>query len=107
MMPAVRRWLPVLLLITIAPAARAVEPLRRIAFGSGASLLGPEGKPLQVILLDTRYFRSPVKRSGRTVVPNTDPGATILGPAQWEWLERQLREPADLRLIGSSIQVVA
>ena len=31
----------------------------------------------------------------------------MLGPEQWTWLEAQLREPADLRLIVSSIQLVA
>ncbi len=32
---------------------------------------------------------------------------TILGEAQWEWLEEQLRSPADLRVIASGIQIVA
>ncbi len=31
----------------------------------------------------------------------------MLGEAQWHWLERQLEVPADLRLIGSSLQVLA
>ena len=31
----------------------------------------------------------------------------MLGEAQWAWLEEQLRQPADLRVIASSIQVVA
>jgi alkaline phosphatase D len=31
----------------------------------------------------------------------------MLGAAQWAWLERQLRQPADLRLVVSSIQIVA
>jgi len=35
---------------------------------------------------------------------NRDPSATILGAEQWEWLERELREPADLRIIATSIQ---
>ena len=30
----------------------------------------------------------------------------MLGAAQWTWLENQLRQPADLRLIASSIQVM-
>lgn len=72
---------------------------------------GPPGKRLQVILLDTRYFRSNLieKRINRrkTLAPNTAPDATILGPAQWEWLDRELQKPADLRFIVSSIQVLA
>ena len=31
----------------------------------------------------------------------------MLGDAQWTWLEAQLRKPADLRLLASSIQVLA
>lgn len=75
-----------------------------------AATFGPVGQRVQVILLDTRYHRSPFKRSEtnpRQVVPNTDAGVTILGAAQWKWLEEQLRQPAELRLLVSSIQVVA
>ena len=31
----------------------------------------------------------------------------MLGQAQWRWLEERLSEPADVRLVVSSIQVVA
>jgi alkaline phosphatase D len=40
-------------------------------------------------------------------VPNADPAATMLGEEQWDWLEQQLQQPADLRLIGSSVQFAA
>ncbi|MBM3801081.1 MAG: alkaline phosphatase family protein [Acidimicrobiia bacterium] len=73
-------------------------------------VFGPEGKKTQIVLLDTRYFRSPLKRGepGERMkyVPNPDPSATILGEAQWRWLERQLKIPAQIRIIVSSIQVV-
>ncbi len=77
-------------------------------------VFGPEGRRLQVILLDTRYFRSKLLRMevvkdrmlGR-YAENTAPDATILGSAQWTWLEAQLRQPAELRLIVSSIQLLA
>ena len=78
-----------------------------------AAVFGPVGKRVQVILLDTRYFRSPLKRvpprtPGRAkYVPNLDPGVTILGPAQWNWLEARLKEPAELRILVSSIQVIS
>lgn len=72
---------------------------------------GPEGKRLQVILLDTRYFRSPLKRvskemgtQGGASVPHDDTSTTMLGAAQWQWLEGVLKQPAELRLIVSSIQ---
>ncbi len=68
-----------------------------------------EGKrKLQVIVLDTRYFRSPLKSAGKKhrYQPDTDPNKTILGNAQWKWLEETLKKPADLRIITSSIQVI-
>ena len=79
-----------------------------------ARVFGPEGKRVQVILLDTRYFRSsplkkktPVTRGEGPYEPNPDPTTTMLGEDQWRWLEEQLRTPAEVRLIASSIQVVA
>lgn len=82
-----------------------------------SQVFGPEGQRVQIILLDTRYFRSRLKsgfqkgepgegRRGQ-YVPNTDPEATVLGPQQWTWLEKQLRIPAELRVICSSFQLVA
>lgn len=71
------------------------------------SLFGPEGKRVQVIMLNTRYHRSPLKTSGREFVADSDPSRTFLGAEQWKWLEEQLRIPAEVRLICSSIQVVA
>ncbi|MCC6913144.1 MAG: alkaline phosphatase D family protein, partial [Rhodospirillaceae bacterium] len=38
---------------------------------------------------------------------NTDPNATMLGEAQWQWLERELAKPADIRIFASSLQVIA
>ncbi len=76
-------------------------------------VVGPAGSALQVILLDTRYFRSPLKRAaarkaGRgPYVPNFDRQASLLGAEQWTWLEEQLKVPADVRLIVSSIQVLS
>jgi alkaline phosphatase D len=78
-----------------------------------AHLLGPPGRRVQIILLDTRYFRTPLSRgrSGSVTrgpyVPVSGEVATLLGPEQWEWLEEQLRTPARLRIIASSIQVLA
>lgn len=79
-----------------------------------SEIIGPEGKQVQIILLDTRYHRSSLDRypppPGKTrgpYRPNTDPDATVLGDAQWKWLREQLRKPAELRLIVSSIQVIS
>ncbi len=78
-----------------------------------AHIFGPEGKRVQVILLDTRYFRSPLlmrppaERRHGPFLPNPDREATILGDAQWRWLAAELQKPAEVRIIASSIQVVA
>jgi len=86
-----------------------------------AKIFGEEGKRVQVILLDTRYFKGPFikdkrikeekKAAGLTgsmgnYIPNQDPNVTLLGKAQWIWLEAQLKKPAELRLIVSSTQVI-
>ncbi len=91
---------------------------------------GPEGRRVQVILLDLRYNRTPIatspfldsadgyktwaeraEKAGREVpgpyARNADPAATMLGERQWLWLEEQLRQPADVRVIASSLQVIA
>ena len=76
-----------------------------------SEVYGPPGQRVQIILLDTRYFRSPLKTektaSDESYLPNEDANATLLGSAQWSWLEKQLQVPAQIRIIGSSIQVVA
>ena len=79
-----------------------------------ARMFGPAGQRVQVILLDTRYFRSTlaagennVEPSGGKYVPHPDPNVTMLGEAQWRWLEEQLRAPAEIRIVASSIQFVS
>lgn len=88
-----------------------------------------QGRSVQIILMDLRFNRTPLKSdparksgyadlmrqaaAGSTqpipgwYVPNPDPQATILGDQQWQWLEQQLRRPADLRLVVSTIQFAA
>ena len=79
-----------------------------------ARVFGPPGKQVQIILLDTRFFRSRpatgenhVIPSGGKYIPHPDTNTTLLGAAQWSWLEEQLRLPADLRILGSSIQFIS
>ncbi|MCW8131982.1 MAG: alkaline phosphatase family protein [Planctomycetota bacterium] len=75
-----------------------------------AHVYGPKGREVQVLMLDTRYFRGGLKKSPTPVkfdgpyVPNDDPGASMLGEAQWAWLEQQLKVPARVRILASSIQ---
>ena len=79
-----------------------------------AHTFGPEGRRVQVILLDTRSFRDslqerPAGAARDTLgpyMPTDDTTRTMLGEAQWDWLEGQLREPADVRLLVSSVQAI-
>lgn len=74
-----------------------------------AETFGPPGRRVQVILLDVRYFRSPIVKDPspyRVYQPDLDLDKTLLGEEQWRWFEEQLRQPAEVRLIGSGIQVL-
>ncbi|MEJ5246521.1 MAG: alkaline phosphatase D family protein [Caldilinea sp.] len=80
-----------------------------------AYAFGPEERRVQVILLDTRWDRSPLarvsdeehrRRRAHNIGPytaNLDPDARLLGEDQWAWLEAQLRQPATVRIIATSI----
>ena len=97
--------------------------MRRIREGIYAEqTYGEPGKRVQVILLDTRSFKGSPLRDPRTkeekkaaglsgsmgnYIPNADPEVTLLGSEQWQWLDRQLRKPAEIRLIVSGTQIVA
>jgi alkaline phosphatase D len=78
-----------------------------------ARTFGPEGQRTQVIVLDTRFFRSPLtptdawnQKGKERYMPSADPEQDMLGNDQWTWLENRLQDSADLRLIVSSIQVL-
>jgi alkaline phosphatase D len=91
-------------------------------------VFGPPGERVQVILPDLRYNRTamtplPLDTAGYDAwvkarlaagqpapgpyLRNPDPAATMLGERQWAWLERELEVPAEVRLFGSSVQVLA
>jgi len=79
-----------------------------------AEIFGPPRGRTQVILLDTRSFRSALRPTDErgalgkeAYLPEPDPAKTMLGEAQWAWLAEQLRAPAELRLLVSSVQVLA
>jgi alkaline phosphatase D len=74
-------------------------------------------KVIQVILLDVRTFRNnlllytkgdslPRKEYFYTpdYKPHTSADSTLLGTEQWQWLQEELKKPADLRLICSGSQ---
>ena len=76
---------------------------------------GPAEERVQVILLDLRTFRSRLKRAKEApAIPHAGPytpdasdEAVLMGEDQWRWLKKQLKRPAKVRLIGSSIQFAA
>ncbi|KAF0106265.1 MAG: alkaline phosphatase D [Hyphomonadaceae bacterium] len=93
-----------------------------------AQIFGPSGQKVQIILPDLRFNRTPIRKmdlggkdyrtwaaelnSAGKAVPgpydrNPDDAATMLGETQWTWLEYQLSQPADVRILASSLQVVA
>lgn len=83
-----------------------------------AYTVGPPGQRTQLILLDTRWDRSQLNRVSdaeydarrqHNIGPyaaTTDPAARLLGDDQWQWLAEQLRQPAELRIIATSIPFV-
>lgn len=93
-----------------------------------AEIFGPKGKSVQIILPDLRYNRTPIRKldlggkdyrqwakelhdAGKEVPGpyerNPDDKATQLGDAQWKWLEEQMKKPADVRILASSLQFIA
>lgn len=81
---------------------------------------GEPGQRVQVILLDLRWSRSELvivadqERRDRRQAEDRGPydanlaaNARLMDEAQWQWLEAELQQPADLRIIGSSIQLLA
>ena len=79
-----------------------------------SSITGPEGQRVQVILLDTRFFRSDLKRMAWSkdrpplgvYLPDDSAAKTVLGAEQWAWLKAELAKPADVRIVVSSTQVI-
>ena len=78
-----------------------------------SQIFGPQGKRTQIIMLDTRYHRDPLvpnenrPRGSGPYKATDDASTTVLGDVQWKWFEDQLKQDADVRIIASSIQVVA
>lgn len=73
-------------------------------------------KVIQIILLDGRTFRDDLLRVESQAnkdrryfyhldyAQHNDPSVAFLGEAQWAWLEKELRRPADFRVIATGTQ---
>lgn len=70
----------------------------------------PNGS-IKIIALDTRYFRTALTKSkikGRRYEASTDTKSSMLGEAQWKWLENELNNStAQFNIIVSSIQFLS
>ncbi|MDF2177795.1 alkaline phosphatase D family protein [Aliiglaciecola sp. CAU 1673] len=79
-----------------------------------------EGEQLiRVIMPDLRWNRPPLSSVGKlgylfsrrphNMGPyevSEDPNASMLGETQWQWLEQELKKPAAIRIIASSLQLL-
>ncbi|WP_339770211.1 alkaline phosphatase D family protein [uncultured Paraglaciecola sp.] len=82
-------------------------------------VFGSAPKRIQVIMPDLRWNRDALAHvtpsEYRQVkapqhlgpyLPHTDTSQKMLGNAQWQWLEEQLQQPADVRILASSLQLL-
>ncbi len=73
--------------------------------------LGEAGKRVQIILLDTRFFRSPLTpntlNDSSRYLESSKADQSVLGNDQWEWLTQQLKQPAELRILVSTLMLLA
>ena len=64
---------------------------------------------INLILLDTRYFRSDLKKTKGlkpVYLKNEELNATILGDKQWSWLVEVMKIKSDLTIVATSIQLL-
>lgn len=73
----------------------------------GTWIFGEKPHRVQIILLDLHRFRDPFQKGPRKVQFAPQPGKTLMGAVQWKWFEEQLNKEAEVRIIGSGIQVLS
>lgn len=84
----------------------------------GSMMLGEDERRIQILMLDTRWHRQPLNRAPwyqrlldywwhQQGSWQADNRAELLGETQWQWLEAQLNKPATVRIIASSIPILA
>ncbi len=79
---------------------------------------GEGDQRVQLIVTDLRWNRTAPKsknwyeylwsliNSKGPYLATTGEGSTLLGEAQWQWLQAELKQPATIRIIASSLQVI-
>ena len=70
-------------------------------------LINIDGFKINLVVLDTRFFRSKLSSNKSPYTPTNNLDTTILGDVQWSWFEEVLKQESDLILVLSSIQVLA
>ncbi|MHA7058026.1 alkaline phosphatase D family protein [Aquimarina sp. M1] len=88
------------------------EDSRRVQEGIYTSKIFNHSRgSIKVIILDTRYFRSPLLKDtvgNKRYVPHNNIKGTILGDKQWLWLKDELKcSKSDFHIIVSSIQFLS
>lgn len=93
-----------------------------------STMIGPPEQSVQIIVPDLRWNRTKLRRPGGFPLvagtwiagqifrsaevkgpyrPSRDETATMIGDAQWAWLEAEFAKPAALRIFASSLQVLS
>tara|TARA_B100000945_G_scaffold319765_1_gene327810 strand:- start:2822 stop:3829 length:1008 start_codon:yes stop_codon:yes gene_type:complete len=70
-------------------------------------LIEIDGFKINLIVLDTRFFRSKLSSNKSPYIPTDNIDTTILGDEQWTWFKQVLNHDSDLILVLSSIQILA
>ncbi|WJG09608.1 alkaline phosphatase D family protein [Aliiglaciecola sp. LCG003] len=83
-------------------------------------IYGADDQSVQVIMPDLRWnrdelnsvgwFENSTKRLPQNMgpyKPSDKKNASMLGEAQWQWLEAELKKPAKIKIIASSLQLLA
>ncbi|WP_404396932.1 alkaline phosphatase D family protein [Idiomarina loihiensis] len=97
------------------------SPRRTREHGIYTSYTYGEGEEsIHVILPDLRWNRDDIAHVTRSeysnerapknmgpYIPDNTNSATMIGEKQWEWLEKELQKPGRIKVIGSSLQLLA
>lgn len=87
------------------------SPLRNRQGVYNSKIYEIDGHSINIILLDTRYFRTRLTvdtETDKRLKPNKYGEGTILGDVQWNWLENELKTTtAEFNIIVSSVQYLS
>lgn len=85
------------------------SPVRKREGAYNAYTFGKGAEKIKVIVMDLRYFRDSLQKDETNksrYKPNMT--GTMLGEAQWAWLEKELRNStANLNILCSSVQLIS